>query len=173
MVTAVTLALSLAFEPPEQNVMRRDPRNAQEPMLTPHLIWRILFVSLILMGGTFGLFLWKIGRGMPIEYARTVAVNTLVMFEMFYLFNSRYIKDSILNWHGLSGNRYVLMAIMILIVFQLAFTYLGPMQSLFGTAAIELITWGRILLVSSSVLFLVELEKYFMRRMEAKRIKPI
>ena len=173
MVTAVTLALSLAFEPPEQNVMRRDPRNAQEPMLTPHLIWRILFVSLILMGGTFGLFLWEIGRGMSIEYARTVAVNTLVMFEMFYLFNSRYIKDSVLKWHGLIGNRYVLIAIMILFVFQLAFTYLGPMQSLFGTAAIEPITWARILLVSSSVLFLVELEKYFMRRMEAKRIKPI
>jgi magnesium-transporting ATPase (P-type) len=173
MVTAVTLALSLAFEPPEQNVMRRDPRNAQEPMLTPHLIWRIIFVSLILMGGTFGLFLWEIGRGMSIEYRRTVAVNTLVIFEMFYLFNSRYIKDSVLKWHGLIGNRYVLIAIMILIVFQLAFTYLGPMQSLFGTAAIEPITWARILLVSSSVLFLVELEKYFMRLIEAKRIKPI
>jgi len=164
MVTAVTLALSLAFEPPEQNVMRRLPRDAHEPMLTSYLIWRVVFVSIILMSGTFGLFLWEIDRGMNIEHARTVAVNTLVMFEIFYLFNSRYIHDSVFNWSGLTGNRYVLIAITILIVFQLGFTYLKPMQSLFGTTSIDLNIWLRIIIVSSSVLFLVELEKYFIRR---------
>ena len=169
MVTAVTLALSLAFEPPEQNVMQRPPRDTSEPMLTSHLIWRVAFVSIILMSGTFGLFLWEMERGMSIEHARTVAVNTLVVFEIFYLFNSRYIKASIFNWAGLTGNRYVLIAISILIIFQLGFTYLGPMQSLFGTTAIDFNIWLRILLVSSSVLFLVELEKYFVRRTE--RIK--
>ncbi|MEH6468212.1 MAG: cation-transporting P-type ATPase [Porticoccus sp.] len=166
MVTAVTLALSLAFEPPEQNVMQRPPRNAHEPMLTSHLIWRIAFVSVILMSGTFGLFIWEMERGMSIEHARTVAVNTLVMFEIFYLFNSRYIKASIFNWAGLTGNRYVLIAVTILIIFQLGFTYLEPMQSLFGTTVIGFNIWLRILLVSSSVLFLVELEKYFVRRAE-------
>jgi magnesium-transporting ATPase (P-type) len=164
MVTAVTLALSLAFEPPEQNVMRRPPRNAREPMLTTHLIWRIAFVSIILMSGTFGLFLWEMDRGASIEHARTVAVNTLVMFEIFYLFNSRYITASVFSRVGLTGNRYVLIAIGALIIFQLGFTYLAPIQSLFGTAAIDFSIWLRILLVSSSVLFLVELEKYFVRR---------
>jgi magnesium-transporting ATPase (P-type) len=126
MVTAVTLALSLAFEPPEKNVMRRPPRNAHEPMLTSYLVWRVAFVSVILMSGTFGLFL-------------------------------------------VTGNRYVLIAIGILIIFQLGFTYLAPMQSLFGTTAIDLNVWLRILLVSSSVLFLVELEKYFVRRRAKNR----
>ena len=163
MVTAVTLALSLAFEPPEQNVMRRPPRNAQEPMLTTHLIWRIVFVSIILMSGTFGLFLWEMEQGASIEHARTVAVNTLVMFEIFYLFNSRYITASVFNRAGLTGNRYVLIAIAVLVIFQLGFTYLAPIQSLFGTTAIDSDIWLRILLVSSSVLFLVELEKYFVR----------
>ena len=88
MVTAVTLALSLAFEPPEQNVMRRPPRDAHEPILTHYLIWRVVFVSFIIMGGTMGMFLWEVQQGASIEYARTVAVNTLVMFEIFYLFNS-------------------------------------------------------------------------------------
>jgi len=169
MVTAVTLALALAFEPPEQKVMQRPPRDAHEPMLTSHLIWRVAFVSVILMSGTFGLFLWDMERGMSIEHARTVAVNTLVVFEIFYLFNSRYIKASVFSWAGLTGNRYVLIAIAILIIFQLCFTYLAPMQSLFGTTAINFDIWLRILLVSSSVLFLVELEKYFMRR--AERVK--
>jgi len=164
MITAVTLALALAFEPPEQNVMQRPPRDAHEPMLTPHLIWRVAFVSIILMSGTFGLFLWEMERGVSIEHARTVAVNTLVMFEIFYLFNSRYITAPVFNRAGLTGNRYVLIAIGILIIFQLGFTYLAPLQSLFGTTAIDFNIWLRILLVSSSVLFLVELEKYFVRR---------
>jgi hypothetical protein len=33
------------------------------------------------------------------------------------------------------------------------------MQSLFGTAALDLQTWGAIILLASSVLWLVELEK--------------
>jgi magnesium-transporting ATPase (P-type) len=165
MITAVTLALSLAFEPPEQNIMRRHPRDAHEQMLTSYLIWRIVFVSVVLMSGTFGLFLWEMESDVSIEHARTVAVNTLVMFEVFYLFNSRYITASIFNWAGLTGNRYVLIAIAMLVTFQLGFTYLEPMQTLFGTTAIGIEIWLRILLVSSSVLFLVESEKYFMRRM--------
>jgi len=169
MVTAVTLALSLAFEPPEQNVMRRPPRDAHEPILTHYLIWRVVFVSFIIMGGTMGLFLWEMEQGASVEHARTVAVNTLVMFEIFYLFNSRYITASVFNWVGLTGNHYVLIAIGVLILFQLGFTYLAPMQSLFGTTAIDFKLWLHILFVSSSVLFLVELEKYFVRRMDRNK----
>ena len=169
MVTAVTLALSLAFEPPEKNVMQRPPRDAKEPMLTPHLVWRVIVVSFIMMSGTIGLFLWEMAKEVSIEHARTVAVNTLVMFEIFYLFNARYITGSVFSRAGLTGNRYVLIAIGILIVFQLCFTYLTPMQTLFGTTAIDFILWLRIILVASSVLFLVELEKLFMRYMDRKR----
>ncbi len=163
MVTAVTLALSLAFEPPEVNVMQRSPRNPREPILNAHLLWRIIFVSLILMGGTFGLFLWEMQRGTSIEHARTVAVNTLVMFEIFYLFNSRYITASVFNRAGFVGNPYVLIAIAILVIFQLGFTYLPLLQTLFGTVAIGVDIWLRIVLVASTVLFLVEAEKVFLR----------
>jgi magnesium-transporting ATPase (P-type) len=110
------------------------------------------------------LFLWVREQGASIELARTVAVNTLVMFEIFYLFNSRYIKENVLSLDGLLGNRYALAAIGVLIVFQAGFTYLGPMQALFGTTAIDVAMWVRIVLVASSVLFLVELEKAVIRR---------
>ncbi|NQZ54489.1 MAG: cation-transporting P-type ATPase [Piscirickettsiaceae bacterium] len=168
MITAVTLALAIAFEPPESNVMLRPPRNPKEPLLTPFFLWRIAFVSLILMVGTFGLFSWQQAQGATIEYARTVAVNTLVMFEIFYLFNSRYISDSVLSKQGLLGNRYALLAIACLLLFQVAFTYFTPMQTLFGTTGLEWETWLVITLVASSVLFLVELEKNIVRR-----IRPI
>ena len=164
MITAVTLALALAFEPPEDGVMGRPPRNSREPVLSPFFLWRIGFVSLILTGGTFGLFLWEMERGLGIEHARTVAVNTLVMFEIFYLFNSRYITAPVLNREGLLGNRYALLAVALLLLFQLAFTYFPPLQQLFGTTAIEPVVWLRIVAVTSSVLLLVELEKALFRR---------
>lgn len=166
MITAVTLALALAFEPPESNVMQRQPRNPKEPLLTVPLLWRISFVSVIIMVGTFGMFIWQRNLGVEIEYARTVAVNTLVMFEIFYLFNSRYITASVLNKEGFLGNRYALIAIGLLMIFQLAFTYLDPMQTLFGTTALDAFTWSIIVVVSSSVLFLVEFEKFIVRKMK-------
>ena len=88
-----------------------------------------------------------------IEYCilvRTVAGNMLVMFEIFYLFNSRYIKASVLNLDGLLGNRYVLIAVGVLIVFQGCFTYLAPTQTLSGTTGIDVTMWIRIVLVAPS-----------------------
>jgi magnesium-transporting ATPase (P-type) len=164
MITAVTLALTLAFEPAERDVMKRPPRDPQEPLLSGFLIWRIVFVSFILVIGTFGLFLWERGNGASIEVARTVAVNTLVMFEIFYLITARYLYAPALTAEGLTGNRYVLYAIVLLIIFQLGFTYLPPMQTLFHTANISLEDWVKIVLIASAVLILVEVEKYILRR---------
>ncbi len=164
MITAVTLALTLAFEPPEQDVMKRPPRDPREPLLSGLLVWRIAFVSLILVAGTFGLFVWERDNGASIELARTVAVNTLVMFEIFYLLSARYILAPALTFEGLSGNRYVLYAIGLLIMIQMAFTYTGPMQTLFATSAMSIDSWLRVITVASSVLFLVETEKMLLRK---------
>lgn len=164
MITAVTLALTLAFEPPEKNVMQRPPRNPKEPILSRFLVWRVVFVSVILVAGTFGLFLWERQHGASIELARTVAVNTLVMFEIFYLFSARYLLAPSLTFKGLFGNRYALYAIGLLLMFQLAFTYLSPMQTLFATTAMDLSAWLRVIIVASSVLFLVEIEKLLLRK---------
>jgi len=164
MITAVTLALSLAFEPSEANVMQRAPRNPKQAILTPLFLWRISFVSIILVIGTFGLFVYYSQSGYSIEYARTVAVNTLVMFEIFYLFNSRYIINSVMSYEGFFGNKYVVLAICLLIVFQMIFTYVPAFQFLFATTAISLSTWMVIILIASSVLFLVEIEKVIIRK---------
>ncbi len=164
MITAVTLALTLAFEPAERHVMQRPPRNPKEPLLSKFLIWRIIFVSLILVAGTFGLFLWERQHGASIELARTVAVNTLVMFEIFYLFSARYLLAPSLTYEGLFGNRYVLYAIGLLVLFQLGFTYLGTMQTLFATTTMSGEAWLRVIAVASSVLFLVEIEKLLLRK---------
>ncbi len=166
MITAVTLALTLAFEPSEGDVMRRPPRNPKAAILAPLLIWRIVFVTTIIVFGSFGLFVWYREQGADINHARTVAVNTLVLFEIFYLFNTRYILDPVFNHHGFMGNRYLHIAIAILIFFQLIFTYFAPAQTLFGTAALDMKTWLLMLLVASSVLFAVEFEKLIIRKFQ-------
>jgi len=164
MITAVTLALTLAFEPEEKNIMSRPPRDSDEPLLSGFLVWRIVFVSLILVSGTFGMFLWQRLNGVDIDEARTVAVNTLVVFEIFYLFSARHLTAPSLTREGLLGNRYALLACGVLILMQLAFTYAPPMQLLFSTAPLSVGTWMEIVILASSVLFLVELEKWWLRK---------
>jgi magnesium-transporting ATPase (P-type) len=164
MITAVTLALALAFEPQEPGVMRRPPRDPRQPVLSGFMVWRVAFVSALLTAGTLGLFLWELARGLPVEAARTVAVNALVMGEIAYLFNSRHIHESVLNRKGLTGNPWVLAAIAALLVFQVLFSYLPLMQGLFGTAAIDFAAWLRIAAFAAALLFVVEAEKALLRQ---------
>lgn len=166
MITAVTLALALAFEAPEHDIMRRPPRDPAEPLLTRFLVWRIVFVGLLLVGGGMGLFLWEVERGQSLEAARTAAVNAVLVGEVFYLFNVRSFSASILNRAGFFGNRYVLIAIGLLLVCQVLFTYLPAMQRLFGSAALHADAWLRILAFGVAVLFAVEAEKAWLRRRE-------
>jgi len=161
MITAVTLGLALAFEPPEEDVMRRPPRDPREPILSGFLLWRLLYVSLVMLTGVFALFLWEREGGRSVQEARTVAVNTLVLFEAFYLPNSRYMYRTVLSVRGLLGNRILLGAQLLVILFQLLFTYAAPMQLLFETTNISASVWGRIVVTAASVFVLVEVEKLF------------
>jgi magnesium-transporting ATPase (P-type) len=169
MITAVTLALALAFEPPEAEVMKRPPRDPKANLLGGYFLWRIGLVSGVMCAGTFGMFLWMRRQGATEEIARTVAVNTIVMFEVFYLLNTRFILAPVLNVKGLLGSRPVLLAIALVIGFQLFFTYAAPMQSLFGTAPIGLREWSLLVLVAANVLWIVELDKWIARRMSGLR----
>jgi magnesium-transporting ATPase (P-type) len=171
MITAVTLALSLAFEPAETKVMQRPPRNPKEPILSHFLIWRIIFISLILVAGTFGLFLWYRLHNVSIEYARTIAVNTIVMFEVFYLLNARFLKTRAFTKGGFTGNRYIYIAIGAVVAAQLMFTYTPFMQHLFGTKSLGLVEWGHIMMIAASVFVLVEIEKFILQKLERKKKK--
>jgi magnesium-transporting ATPase (P-type) len=173
MITAVTLALPLAFEAPEGDVMNRPPRPPGEPLLTPFALWRIAFVAVVLVVGVLWLFFWEIDRGASLEAARTSAVNTLVMGEIVYLFNSRYLYAASLSWQGLFGNRYALPAVAVLLAAQGLYSYASFMQQAFGTAAIGLLAWGRIGLFGVLLFALVELEKYVLRKGRERKELPL
>ena len=169
MITAVTLALSLTFEPPETDVMRRPPRPPSETILSGFLIWRIGFVSILVVAGTFGLFVWEREYGASIETARTVAVNMLVMFEAYYLVNTRFFYASVLSREGLFGNRYVPLTIGIVLTMQILFTYTEVMQTLFQTTGIDGRAWVRILCIGTLIFILIEIEKFLIRNMVRRK----
>ncbi len=171
MITETTLSLTLAFELPERNVMNRPPRKPDEPLLSKFLVWRIFFISIIMVGGTYGLFLWEQSQASSIQTARTVALNTLVMFEIFYVFNSRYLLNSVLNVRGLFGNWLIWLAIFVLLLAQLGLTYLPAMQALFETESLGWQTWKLIVMVAASLFFFVEIEKIVIRSISKKMIK--
>ncbi len=164
MVSAVTLALALSFEKAEPDVMRRAPRAANEPMLSGFMIWRIVFVSVLLAAGTLALFLWEIARGDSLESARAVAVNALVMGEIFYLFNCRYLTGPVRGWCDFTGNPYVLFSIGALLLLQAIFTYVPFMQKLFGVAPFDAAGWVLIAGYGALLFVAVELEKWLIRQ---------
>ncbi|MCC5857242.1 MAG: cation-transporting P-type ATPase [Ectothiorhodospiraceae bacterium] len=164
MVTAVTLGLALAFEPTEPGVMRRPPRPPQASVLSGYMVWRISFVSVLLVIATVSMFLLRYADGDALDYARTVAVNTLVVGQVFYLLASRYVIDTSLHAGILAGNRWVPGSIMGIVVLQLAFTYFPPMQLLFGTTAVEPVDWAYMIAIGVAILVMVELEKALLGR---------
>ncbi len=164
MITTVALAITLAFEPIEEGTMKAPPRRPDAPLLEPYLIWRIALVSVVMAVGCFGLFYYEMMQGASLEAARTVAVNVIVFFEIFYVFNTRYLTRSVLSFDGLFGNRIILVGIAVVVLFQLMFTYWPVLNHLFKTEPIDMWSWFRIIAASASILFIVEAEKAIMNK---------
>ncbi len=164
MVIAVTLAIALAFEPAEPGLMQRSPRSADAPMIDGHMLWRVGFVSVLIGGATIAVFLHELSVGTPVAVARTLAVNTLVCAQVFYLFNSRYLRASSLTLHGLFDNRAIWISVAVLAVLQLVFVYAPFMNNLFRTVPPEARHWFIPFGIGAAVFVLVELEKYLINR---------
>ncbi|WP_420346594.1 cation-transporting P-type ATPase [Pelagibius sp.] len=165
MVSSVVLAMTLAFEASERGVMRRPPRAPGEPILSAFVVWRVAFVSLLFCGGIFGKFALAQAQGASIEEARTVAVNTLVVMEIFYLFSVRYLNDSSLTLRGVIGTKPVLIAITAVTALQFLFTYAPFMEAFFDTRPLSLLEGLQIVAVGVAVMLILELEKRLRQRL--------
>ncbi|MDO9371448.1 MAG: cation-transporting P-type ATPase [Gammaproteobacteria bacterium] len=166
MVTAVTLALALAFEPAEANVLRRPPRDPRAPIFSRYFLWRTVLVTALITAGTLGMFLWEQAQGASLEAARTAAVTTLVMFEAVYLLNSRRLLDAAWPQRAFSGNPYVALTIFLVVLLQLLYVYAPFMQTLFHSAPLGAEAWLRIMLIAFSVYVIVEFEKGIVRALK-------
>ncbi|MEZ5842929.1 MAG: HAD-IC family P-type ATPase [Hyphomicrobiaceae bacterium] len=164
MVTAVGLGLVLAFEPAEPTIMERPPRSASAPILSPFLVWRTAFVAVLFAIIAFAMFAWARARGLGLDEARTIVVNTVVVLEIFYLFAIRYLRGPSITVAGIVGTPAVLIGVGATTAAQFAFTYWPPLQALFRTAPVALADGLAIVGTGILLLAILEVEKLVARR---------
>ncbi len=162
MTTAVLLGLPLAFEPIEGNVMRRTPRPPAAPILDRVLVGRIVMVGILMLAGSFGLFLLALDRGQSLAEARSIAVNVFVAIELVYLFNCRSLARPLWRVAPFS-NHWVWAGAGSMVLLQAGFTYLPAFQQVFGTAPIGAQAWLEIAAVAVGAMLLIEGEKALRR----------
>lgn len=162
-VTAIGLGVPIVFEPKEKRLLLRHPRPPGEPLLLPIIKRRIITVALLMVSATFILFFFEVGsNGRDVTAAQTIALNTIVFFEIFYLFNSKSIYDNVFD--RLISNRAMLLGIAIVITLQVLITYSSYLNSILKTTPLEVFDWVIIICISSLVFFIIEAEKYLMKR---------
>ena len=104
-------------------------------------------------------------------YARTAAVNLLVLFEAVYLISSRHLNRTSFSIDGITGNRVVLLSIAAVALFQVLFVYTSPFQQLFDSRPLSADSWNRIWLLGLGLFIVVELEKLLRRRLLGNRVQ--
>ncbi len=158
LIAAVALALPLAFEVKEPNLMKRRPRKPEEPLFNKFVVFRIFFVSFLMTAGTIILFNYiyqkdvtaGISEIIALSKAQTMAVTFVIFFQIFYMINCRSLKDSVLKI-GIFSNKIVFIGIGSLLILQVFFIYLPLMQNIFKTSPLSL----QELLISIAAGFLI------------------
>lgn len=169
LITAVTLGLALAFEPTEDDTMKRPPRAREEAILSGTLVWHIILVSILFVLGVFGIYSYALEQGHSIAHARTMALNTLVVMEIFHLFYIRNVYGTSLTWKAVRGTPIVWMSVFVITFAQFAITYLKPLQTVFATVSVPLFDGILIILIGVVFFALIEIEKQLRLRIVSMR----
>jgi magnesium-transporting ATPase (P-type) len=167
LITASTLGLALAFEPTEPQTMQQPPRDRNASILSPSLMWHIVLVALLFCIAVYVVFVYAIHNGGTKQLAQTMALNMLVVLEVFHLFYVRNMSSSALNFQVIKGTKIVWLMVVLVMLAQLAITYIKLLQPIFGTEAID--ATGCLLILGIGMLFylLLEVEKQLRLRMFA------
>ncbi|MDH5633711.1 MAG: cation-transporting P-type ATPase [Gammaproteobacteria bacterium] len=159
MITAVTLGIALAFEPAEENTMLRPPRSRKESLLSGGLLWHIVLVASLFLAGVFSMYEYAITKGYSEALARTIAMNTLVVLEIFHLFFIRNMHGTSLSRKTVLGTRVVWAAVIAVTLGQFAVTYVPWLQAIFETQAINVADGVLIIAVGVIMFCVIEIEK--------------
>ena len=159
LITGITLGLALAFEPTEAGTMARPPRRRDAPILSGRLVWHVVLVATLFMAAVFGIFAYATDRGYPTELAQTMAMNMLVVLEIFHLFFIRNLHGTSLTWAAVRATRVVWAVVILITAAQFAVTYLAPFQAILGTRPVSLADGILIVGIGAAFFALVEIEK--------------
>jgi len=179
LVAAVALALPLAFEAREPDVMSRPPRDPQEPVLNRFVLFRTGMAAILMSVGAIGLFLWRydvemaaraitgLTQAQIVSEAQTMAVTTVILFQVFYMLSCRSLRDSVFSI-GLFSNKAVFVGIGAVLGLQALFIYAPPLQAVFSTFPLTPQSLLLSALVGAVILPAIALEKSVRRRHRAR-----
>ena len=152
-------ALALGVDPPVSGIMNRPPRNPKEGAISKETWMFSILVGLTMMIGTVGVFWLNLGGSL--EHARTLAFTTLVMFQMFNIFNSRAERSIFKDTHTFFNNKSLLLAILGSISLQVLIVHWSVLQTYFETVGLSVSDWITAVLIGASVILVVEVKKLF------------
>lgn len=170
MVTSVTVSLALAFEAIEDGTMKRKPRRANEPLLGGYFIWRIIFVSVLIAGGTLGIGQYLRSIGTDEDTVRTITLQTIVISQLFHLFNCRSIQGSAFDSKFFTNKALYVVGVL-LFVLQFSITYIPFMNDVFGTVRLANAQWQYPYYLGIAVFVIVEVEKWIVRKFINKEVR--
>lgn len=168
MITAVTLGIALAFEPAEEGIMRRPPRHGSQGLLSGGLLWHIVFVASLFLASVFGVYEYAIVQGYSENLARTIAMNTLVVLEIFHLLFIRNMNTTSLSWKGIRGTHILWISIVAVVIGQAVITYVPWLQRVFETEAVNLLDVILIVVLGMLMFLIIECEKQWRLRILKK-----
>ncbi|MDO5576820.1 MAG: HAD-IC family P-type ATPase, partial [Fibrobacter sp.] len=170
LVATVSLALPLAFESKERDIMNRPPRKPGEPILNKFVLFRTVLVAIIITVVGIGLFLNTYNSGLQsgdsanaLSKAQTMAVTSIVFLQIFYMLNCRSLKKSIFSI-GIFSNYTVFVGIFVLLLLQAAYVYLPFMNELFHSYPLSFGAWIESALYGLVVLPVISVEKWLRSR---------
>jgi magnesium-transporting ATPase (P-type) len=154
--------VALAFEPGDPGVLERRPRARREGIMSALLWERTVLAGLVMGFGTLALFHWELTQSDSLVRAQTVALSTMVLFQMFHVANCRSEHLSVLQKHPLS-NPFLVVGTATALLVHVSALYWAPTQMILRVEPIGLPEWTRIVAVASTILVAMELHKLLRR----------
>jgi magnesium-transporting ATPase (P-type) len=172
-------SLAISREPAEPGIMGKPPRSVQEHLFDTRVLFRSLFVGLIISAGAmYGcLSTWSTGGwhlGMALDpsslvYIKgtTMTLAGIVLGQVANVLSCRTNRVSAFRV-GLSRNKWIVGGIAAQVGILSMIIYLPLLQPIFGTTALGVLDWGYLLLVTAVVLTAEELRKLVLRSVKKK-----
>jgi len=167
LLTDAAPALAVGVDPPDERVMERPPRSRSDRLIDARMWTGILVVGATMAGATLltldlglpgGLF----DGDLPLREARTMAFTTLVLAQLFNVFNSR--SDTVSAASQVFMNPWLWGALGLSLALQVAAVYLPPLNDAFSTQPLDPGQWITCLAMASLVLWVVEIKKFLVRK---------
>ncbi|MGG7078014.1 calcium-translocating P-type ATPase, PMCA-type [Clostridium sardiniense] len=146
-------AIALGVDPADNDIMRQQPRAKKEGIFARGLTEKILIRGTLI--GICTLLSFMVGRyyRMDLETCRTIALSTLIMSQLFHVFECRSERHSIFEIK-LFTNPYLVGAVTVSISMLLAILYVPFLRGIFHTVPLMINHWAIVAFFSGVIAFI-------------------